>query len=162
MPTPSRKSRWNRSSEASPPDPVAPPYITILFTSTPAAPWAALAEGGIPVAKYDGMVTFDFLPDPGGEVERVCVVSDGELAGCAGGASEETDLVLGVVCDAVAEAREGRVAKRLKLLNGRHHNLKLLIVNHLMVFIVHDLIRIHFGNRAAKYARAFRDPPPQT
>lgn len=51
IPTPSLISRWKRSSEASPPDPVAPPKITILFGSTQAAPWAALADGGVPVAK---------------------------------------------------------------------------------------------------------------
>ena len=50
IPTPSLISKWKRSSEASPPDPVAPPKIKILFASTQAAPCAALADGGVPVA----------------------------------------------------------------------------------------------------------------
>ena len=51
IPTPSRMSRWNRSSDTRPPDPVAPPYITILFGYMLTAPWAALADGDVPVAE---------------------------------------------------------------------------------------------------------------
>lgn len=44
-------SKWYKSSEAKPPDPVAPPKITILYGSIQTAPWAALADGDVPDAK---------------------------------------------------------------------------------------------------------------
>lgn len=59
--------------------------------------------------------TFDLLPEAGGEVEGVGVVGDGELPGVASGSSEETDLVLGVEGDAVAEARQGGVPEDFQL-----------------------------------------------
>jgi hypothetical protein len=41
-------------------------------------------------------ITLDFFPKASGEVKGVSIVSDRELAGCASGASEETDFSLGV------------------------------------------------------------------
>ena len=45
------KSRWNKSSDARPPEPVAPPYMITLLGSTQTAPCAARADGEFPVPK---------------------------------------------------------------------------------------------------------------
>ena len=50
-PTPSLMSKWYKSSEARPPEPVAPPKITILYGSMQTAPCAARADGEVPDAK---------------------------------------------------------------------------------------------------------------
>lgn len=44
-------SKWYKSSEAKPPEPVAPPKITILYGSMLTAPCAARADGEVPEAK---------------------------------------------------------------------------------------------------------------
>lgn len=75
-----------------------------------AEPWAALAEGGIPVTRIMGDGTLDFFPDSGEDVEDIGVVGDGELSGGAGGAAEETDFVFGIVGDAVSKSWEWDVA----------------------------------------------------
>ncbi len=53
IPTPSRMSKWYKSSDAKPPEPVAPPNITILYGSIDTAPCAARAEGDVPEAKFN-------------------------------------------------------------------------------------------------------------
>jgi hypothetical protein len=50
-PTPSLISKWYKSSEANPPEPVAPPKITILYGSIQTAPCAARADGEVPDAE---------------------------------------------------------------------------------------------------------------
>ena len=58
-------------------------------------------------------ITLDFFPEAGGKVEGVSIVGDGELAGGAGGASEETDFSLRVGSDAVPESWQWDVTEHL-------------------------------------------------
>lgn len=51
-----------------------------------------------------GKSTLNFSPEASGEIKCVRIISDGELSGISGGASEKADFIFGVEGDAVSEA----------------------------------------------------------
>ena len=90
--------------------------MTTLFVYRHTAPWAARAEGDIPVAMLAIHITLYFSPGMGAEVKGICVISDGKLSGGTSGPPKQTDPILGIVSDTVAKSWEGGMALRVELL----------------------------------------------
>ena len=79
-----------------------------------AEPWAALAEGGIPVTWITKNGTLNFLPDASEDVENVSIIGDGELSSCASSPTEKTDFVLGVEGYAMSKSWKGYITSCLE------------------------------------------------
>ncbi len=62
--------------------------MTILLVSIQTAPWAALAEGEVPVAKLEYEGTLNFFPELSGQIQGVCIICDWKLACITSGASK--------------------------------------------------------------------------
>ena len=76
------------------------------------------------------MLTLDFLPEAGGEIEGISIVGNGKLPCVSSGAPEEADLILCVEGDAMSNPGEGSVPENLELLKGHSKYNLTLFKNH--------------------------------